>query len=283
MISKTSLFMPFMLFVSTLSFAASDAVPKAAMVDTQNVSPVFKKQSAVVFSKKIKNLDVKKAYHLQKAFVKNSVAKGVVIVGFKAGLTSVDAYTDQSLSEPISGVLLQKPMRGDKAVISKEDALNLMLEQEVAYQISAPITKKLTADVLGKYVGAIAPAIEIPDANFAHNDFNGKDIIANNALAYKVMIGEWQKPQSFKNLDALQLSLSCDGKILTQGKGSNALGGQSEALLWLINHIIEQGYQIQKGQVLLTGNLVKMIPAKPCVYQASFGALGNLELLVTNH
>lgn len=267
-----------MLFVSAFSFAASEATK----VESPTPAPVFKKQSAVVFSKKIKNLDVKKAYHLQKAFVKNSVAKNVVIVGFKAGLTSEDAYSKQGLSEPISGVLLQKPLTGSKGVVSRGDTVNLMLEQEFAFQMSARISKKLTEDELMSYVESVAPVIEIPDANFLSNDFTGLDIIANNALAYKLMIGDWQKLQSFKKLDAQQLSLSCDGKVLTQGKGSNALGSQSAALLWLINHMIDQGYEIQKGQVLLTGNLIKMTPAKPCVYLASYGDLGNLELLVTH-
>jgi 2-keto-4-pentenoate hydratase len=96
------------------------------------------------------------------------------------------------------------------------------------------------------------------------------------------MIGEWQSPKLMKNLDNTKVSLSCKGQTLAQGKGSNASQSQVNALLWLVNHMIDQGYKIQKGQILITGNLIKMVPAKPCVYLADYGQMGKLALTVTD-
>jgi 2-keto-4-pentenoate hydratase len=280
MLRKTP-FLAVLLFGSSLSFSASEAVVDLSeTAPTSTMASSFNKQLAVVFSKKSTHLTVKKAYHLQKAFVKNSVAKGADIVGFKAGLTNDDGAKNYGLTQAISGVLLQAPLRGDKAVINSRDTVNLMLEQEFAFLIAKPINGKITQEQLIEYIAAIAPAIEIPQVNFLANDFNGLDIIANNAMAYKVMIAEWQSVELINELDNIAVSLSCDGKMLTQGKGSNTLQGQKKALLWLINHIIDQGYKIQKDQILISGNLVKMISAKPCVYQANFGKLGTMELLI---
>lgn len=236
--------------------------------------------TAVIFSKKSPNLTLKKAYNLQKAFVKNSVAKGVDIVGYKAGLTTPESATAMGLQNPISGVLLQAPLAGSEAQVSIGNTSGLMLEMEVAYLISRPVTEKITAEQLPGYIAAVAPAIEIPQVNFPSNDFKGLDVIANNALSYKLMIGEWQAHAGLTELDALPVSLACNGKVRGEGKGSYAMGSQSRALLWLINHILDQGYKIQKGQVLITGTLVKATPAKPCAWVADYGKLGKLRLNV---
>lgn len=279
MFRKTSFYGLLLLMFAAVSYAES-SLPA---VSAEHENPVIiNKQIAVVFSKKSPNLTVKKAYSLQKAYVKNSVAKGVDIVGFKAGLTTTESARAYGLDGPISGVLLQAPLRGNNASVSIKDTINLMLEQEFAYQISQTINEKITEDQLMDYVSGVAPAIEIPQLNFMANEYTGMDIIANNAMAYKVMIGDWQSPKSMKNLDGTKVSLTCNGQTLAQGKGSNASQGQVNALLWLINHMIDQGYKIQKGQILITGNLIKMVPAKPCVYTADYGQMGKLSLTVTD-
>ena len=268
--------------VSLAAFAASEIIPDAARTSpaSHGVQASSAKPSAVIFSKKSSSLTVKKAYNLQKAFVRNSVAKGVDIVGFKGGLTTPEAARAMGLESPISGVLLQAPLHGPNAELSLEGTRNLMLELEVAYRMAKPVNEKVTVAELPQYIEAVAPAIEIPEMNFASNDFNGLDVIANNAMAHKLVIGEWQPAVGLATLDAMPVSLACNGKVLAEGKGSNTMGGQGAALAWLVNHILDQGYKIQKGQVLITGTLIKIVPASPCGYRASFGRLGNLGLAV---
>jgi 2-oxo-3-hexenedioate decarboxylase len=266
-----------LLVSSTFAFSAEYVRPTLT-----DASVLDGRQSAVVFSKKTKNFTEAKAYKLQKAYVKNSVAKGVPIVGFKSGLTSIEAYKAYGLERPIAGVLLQAPLRGPKASLDVSDVQNPMIEMEFAYKVSQPIQEKITNDNVAKYIDSIAAAIEIPQINFPSNDFNGLDIIANNAMAYKLMIGEWQTFKSFNDVDAQKVTLRCDNKLLADGRGASLEGGQEKALVWLINHIIDHGYKIQKDQVLITGTLVKLTPAASCLYRAGFGKFGNLELLIAN-
>jgi len=234
--------------------------------------------SAIVFSKKVKNLTLKKAYHLQKAYVKNSVAKDVSITGFKAGLMGKGEPQANGLNEPISGVLLLEPMLGSSAKLQLTKQTHPQIELELAYQISQPITEKISLENLSSYVSQVAPAIEIPLINFESNDFTGLDVVANNALAYQLMIGPWQPIKSFKVLDKQSVELLCHGKVIAKGKSANVLDGQASALVWLVNNIIDLGYKIQKGQVLITGNTIKRTPADTCAYIAKFGEMGDLHL-----
>jgi 2-keto-4-pentenoate hydratase len=55
------------------------------------------------------------------------------------------------------------------------------------------------------------------------------------------------------------------------------MGSQWSAALWLVNTMVEQGWTIKRGNVLMTGALGNMIPGKPGRYRADFGALGMIE------
>ena len=58
------------------------------------------------------------------------------------------------------------------------------------------------------------------------------------------------------------------------------MGNQMLALQWLINRTIESGYNIKKGDLLITGALGKMIAAEKGNYDADFGELGHLAFSI---
>ena len=86
----------------------------------------------------------------------------------------------------------------------------------------------------------------------------------------------------FKDLDLNNTSttLTLNGETVLQGKGADALGDQWKAALWLINTIVEQGYKIEPGHVLITGALPKATRGKPGKYVADYGKLGQISFEV---
>ena len=56
----------------------------------------------------------------------------------------------------------------------------------------------------------------------------------------------------------------------------SVMAGQRDALIWLINQILAQGYELRPGHVLMTGSIGSMHPGKAGRYRADFGALGGL-------
>jgi 2-keto-4-pentenoate hydratase len=67
---------------------------------------------------------------------------------------------------------------------------------------------------------------------------------------------------------------------VNQGKAADALGDQWKALLWLVNGVVEHGYTIDPGQILITGAMGKMIPGKPGKYDGDWGVLGKMSWTV---
>lgn len=247
-------------------------------VGTQNTG----KKSGVIFSNKYKHMTVKKAYDLQKAFVKNSVAKGADIVGFKAGVMVRAAYEQLGLAEPVTGVLMKAPlMAASHPVVKLNEAISLYLEPEFAYRIGQNIHQPVSEESVVGVIAAVAPAIELPDFTFTTKKFHGVDIIANNVFADQFILGEWSA-LSVARADQTTVSLSCNGERLTGGQGSDVFGGQMKALVWMINHLLAQGYSVQEGQILITGSIGKRIPASVCDYRADYGEFGSIEFRVEN-
>ena len=81
-------------------------------------------------------------------------------------------------------------------------------------------------------------------------------------------------------MNQVTVTLTLDGKPANQGKAEDAMGDQWKALLWLVNGAIEKGYTIEPGQVLITGALGNMIPAKEGKYEGNYGPLGPLSFTI---
>ena len=96
-----------------------------------------KHPEAVLFSERFE-LTEAKAYQIQKAFVKNSLAKGAVELGYKAGLTNRSAQEKFAINVPISGVLLLPPAREGlvNPVFDLANSHQLMLELELAFKLN---------------------------------------------------------------------------------------------------------------------------------------------------
>jgi 2-keto-4-pentenoate hydratase len=153
-----------------------------------------------------------------------------------------------------------------------------MIETEIGFIMGKPITHQIkdVAELRG-YVRAIMPVIELPDLGYEDlKKLKAVDIIASNVSATQFIAGE-EKRLNGLNLNDLTVALSLDGQVVNQGKESDALGDQWEAALWLVNFVINQGWKIEPGQILITGVLGKMLPGRPGNYVADYGSLGKIQ------
>ena len=78
----------------------------------------------------------------------------------------------------------------------------------------------------------------------------------------------------------MHVALQHDGATLHEAQASDLLGDQWQALLWLVNRVVELGYVIELGQLLLTGALGPAHPAKQGDYVATFTGMGEIRFRV---
>jgi 2-keto-4-pentenoate hydratase len=222
-------------------------------------------------------LSIEEAYDIQAEYVRLKL-RGDEIAGYKAGLTSKAAQEKFGVSTSVSGVLFSSGTHWSPAVIEGSKFRGLMIETEIGFVVGKPIKEKVPdAARLGEHIVAVLPVIELPETGFADmKKIKAQDIIAANVGSAAFIAGS-QKPLAGAGLDGITVKLISGGETLNQGKGSDALGGQREALLWLVNSAVEHGWKIEKGDILITGALGKVVPAKPGRYEAQYGEFGNIS------
>jgi 2-keto-4-pentenoate hydratase len=225
-------------------------------------------------------MDVTLAYAIQKAYV-NKLLANDKIAGFKAGLTSQAGQQKFGVDAPVAGVLLQSGKLADGATVDKTRFVALMLETEIGYVLGRRITQPLN-DVaeLQAAVKSVLPVVELPDLGFTDMQrLKGVDIIAANVCAKQVIVGP-ERPATGVDVNAVTVTLTRDGQAINQGKGTEALGDQWQAALWLINTMIKQGWTVEPGYVFITGALGNMLPGKPGRYVADYGEFGKITFVI---
>ena len=231
--------------------------------------PVLSTQSPLI--------DVKTAYQIQHAYVRKRLADEK-IVGFKAGLTSEAGQKRFGVDAPLAGVLFKSGKQAIGSTIGLSSFKDLRIETEIGFVIEKAITQPMK-DVaeLQEKIQTAMPVIELPDLGFADmNHLQGVDIIAANVAAAQFIVGK-EKGVEDLELNAISVTLSLDGNKVNSGQGADALGAQWNAALWLVNTMVEQGYSIAPGNIIITGALGKMLPGKPGKYIADYGSFGEIS------
>jgi 2-keto-4-pentenoate hydratase len=225
-------------------------------------------------------LTIERAYEIQTRIVRKNL-RGRSPSGFKAGLTSKPSQQRFDAPGPIAGVLIMTAM-DTPPQLKLTELRGLHLETEVAMRIGKPIRDRVASiEELRSHIDGIAPAIELPNLDYARADqLNALDIVASNVAAAYFRVGEFVAPAS-RDANGTTPVLECDRKEVNRGRARDAMGDQWAAALWLVNTALEHGWTLEPGQVLLTGALGKMVPAQPGHCIADFGEWGKLEVHIT--
>ncbi len=224
------------------------------------------------------NISSEQAYQTQKKYVQLRLQHDTIL-GHKAGLTSQAGQKKFKVAGALTGVLFDSGKLASDQAIMLGHYHKLMLETEIGFRLAESIDQPISnTQALKRKIASLVTVIELPDLGFStQSPLTGNDIIAANVASNAILLGKEFTEFSQLNINQLQVSLNHNGKLINQGRGSDALGDQWQTLLWLINHQVEQGYSLKKGQLLITGALGKMLPAKKGKYQADYGPLGTIE------
>ena len=204
------------------------------------------------------------------------------IYGYKAALTALPAQQAMGITEPIIGVLFERAVfQADGATAITTDR-PVLLETEVGFTLGKPITEPVTEHNVLDAVAYCSGLIELASPNLQQRP-TSVDLISNNSASYGCVVGVSNRHPTDIDLDAVPVTLtrlaSAD-EVLHIAAAGSVMAGQREALIWLINSTLAQGYALQPGHVLMTGSIGSMHAGKAGKYRADFGALGDLTFVL---
>ncbi len=198
-------------------------------------------------------------------------------IGFKSAANAQALQAALGLSGPIIGALFATGERAAGSSVRRADYRTLLVETELGFRAARRIdTPVKSIPELRAATTTCTPMIELADPGFGRARMTGTDLIAANSASGGFIRG---RPAGLDAVDVngVHVSLKRDGELLHEARSSDLMGDQWEALKWLVNRVIEVGYVINAGHLLMTGSLGPAHPAVPGRYTAEFSQLGVLE------
>jgi 2-keto-4-pentenoate hydratase len=227
------------------------------------------------------------AYAIQDAFVAMRAEKLGGVVGYKIALSSEEMRRFVGVNEPQAGVMLEKTLRRTPARVKASDYGRLIVEFEVGVEIGedlpaadAPFKRERVA----RAVGAVMPALEIADdrnGDYALLPKHPLDLIADNCWNEGAALGHPVKNWQGRDLAAVRGIALLNGTVIGEGRGADAMGHPLDAVAWVAEHLARHGRGLLRGDVVITGSLVRSAYPKPGDWLLfALEGLGSVELHV---
>ena len=230
-------------------------------------------------SSKIGAFDLPRAYQLQRQYVANWQTRDT-LAGFKAAVTAPAAQKGFGLPGPVTSVLFGRGKRNNGEVLPANSYRTLLIETELSYRlketVSAPLANVAELQAL---VARCSPTFELADPGFGANKFTGEDLVATNIACGGFIEGDAIDLQK-TDVDKIEVTLTQNGDVLHNAAAGTVMDGQWQALLWLINQTVEQGYTITPEHILLSGAIGAPYPGQPGHFEADYGSAGVLSFEV---
>ncbi len=217
------------------------------------------------------DVSVDEAFQVQKRYV---ALRDEHISGYKAALTNEAAQASQGVDRPVAGVLFDSVSVKPGVSMNMTDLITPVIETEVGFVIGEAITEPLDLETFASKLSHWLPMIELGDVGFAARPLV-TDIIAGNAAAAYYLRSDYKWDVATANDAAIRLYR--DGELLHEGDPRDSMGDQLVAAKWLVDHCLQQGYEVLPGQVLMTGSLGQIQMASPGHYLADYGDFGQVE------
>ena len=210
------------------------------------------------------DVDVDAAYRIQANAVAGSF--GGQIAGYKAGLTNRAMQHRFDADQPVLGVLPEAGRLGPDAVVRAVPGLKI--EVEIGFLVGAD--------------GAPATmfaAIELPRLDYANaKAITLPDVIASDVSAYRYIVGPSAVPDP--DVRQTEVSLDKDGARVFAAFASDAMDDPGKSYDWTIGKARSLGLPVQRGMIVITGALGRVVDATPGVYVAHYGGLGEIKFTI---
>lgn len=210
------------------------------------------------------NAGIAAAYAVQDHITESELARGRRLVGRKIGLTSRAVQAQMGVDQPDYGVLFADMEYADGAELPSDLLIQPKVEAEIALVLERDLTAPdVTPSEVQRAVAYALPAMEIVDSRIKDWRIGILDTVADNASAGVYVIGS--RPVALGALDMQLCGMVMErcGAPVSFGAGAACMGNPLAAAVWLARKMAGLGRPLVAGDVILSGALGPMVPARP--------------------
>ena len=225
------------------------------------------------------DMDWDDAYAIQDEIRARKLARGLKVVGLKAGLTSFAKMKQMGVEVPVFGFMSDEYTVQDGGEVKVSELIHPKVEPEIAFVTKAPLKGP------GCHIGAVLaatdfvmPGIEVIDSRYRDFKFDLKSVIADNTSSARFVIGGNMRDLGELDLPTLGVVLEVNGEVKSMAAGAAVLGNPLVAIAMMANELGKRGQEIPAGTFIMTGGVTEAIPvAKGDNVNVRFQDLGSVS------
>ena len=225
-------------------------------------------------------ITVDDAYRIQQRLLLRRLAAGERVIGKKIGVTSKAVMNMLGVYQPDFGYLTDAMVYNEGEAIPAASLIQPKAEGEIAFVLKKTLKGPgvTAADVLAA-TECVMPCFEIVDSRIRDWKIKIQDTVADNASCGMFVLGDRAVDPRKIDLSTCGMVLEKNGEIIATGAGAAALGSPVNAVAWLANTLGRLGIGLKAGEVVLSGALAAMFPAKAGDnFRVSIGGLGSCSV-----
>tara|TARA_R110001583_G_scaffold168885_2_gene321751 strand:- start:2197 stop:2979 length:783 start_codon:yes stop_codon:yes gene_type:complete len=226
------------------------------------------------------DITIENAYHIQQRMLSRRLQAGERIVGKKIGVTSAAVMNMLGVYQPDFGYLLDGMIYNGGESIDANTLIQPKAEGEIAFLLKKDLLGPgiSNADVLAA-TECVMPCFEIVDSRIRDWKIEIQDTVADNASCGVFVLGDCAVDSRRIDLYSCGMVMEKNGDIIATGAGAAALGSPVNAVAWLANTLGHLGIGLKAGEIILSGALAAMAPAKAGDnFRMSIGGLGSCSV-----
>ncbi|HLG89533.1 MAG TPA: fumarylacetoacetate hydrolase family protein [Alphaproteobacteria bacterium] len=210
------------------------------------------------------SLTIDDAYKISLGFLERRLADGEKVIGKKIGVTSKPVQDMLDVRQPDFGFLtdaMEVP-NGGTVEIAK-GLIQPRAEAEIAFMLKKDLKGPgVTTSDVEAATDYVSPCFEIVDSRIADWKIRIADTVADNASCGVFVIGKERVDPRGKDLANMKARVTKNGKFLSEGLGSAVQGSPLASVAWLANTLGAYGVTLAAGDIVLSGSLVPLEPAR---------------------
>jgi len=207
-------------------------------------------------------ITISDAYHVSRRLLERRLADGEQVIGKKIGVTSLAVQRMLDVHQPDFGYLTDRMLYRDGAVmpISRE-LIQPRAEGEIAFLLKRGLAGPgVTIDDVLDATECVFPCLEVVDSRIADWKIRITDTIADNASSGLFLLGAGHELPRSVDVASLEIEVEKNGRLISRGEGSAALGSPAYCVAWLANTLSGFEIPLLAGEIVLSGSLVPLEP-----------------------
>ena len=240
--------------------------------DANRPNSVFSKNNSI-------NLD--QAYAIQSEVCRLRRSRGEKIIGYKVGCVSEVTRKQMGVDHSVAGRLYENEVHQTNCHLSLNQFCNLGIEGELAIELSkTPVEEDFFENQIPRCVKRVFPVIELHNITFSGVKSTVQELVATNAIHAGFVESIGSSSISEEKIPSMKIHF--DNQLIEDHIGMTFISIINSSLKWLINVLVKRGEELEKGQIILTGTIPRLIPVEnPCHIKVDAFPFGSVETTIT--